>query len=541
MYINFSYLPNNSKLFLDYLYRFSNLKAFYPYNFRDREFYPLIFNQNRKTDSIHRERVYDIIKNQYQDNNPSQKTQNNIELLKKPNTLAVVTGQQVGLFGGPLYTLYKTITTIKLCNLLSEEFDSYNFVPVFWMETEDHDLEEVSQLITLDNEGNIKELHLFEKEITDENRKPVGEIKFGEEIKNFVEQYQNLLRGTDFSSAIFSSIHEYYSPGSTFADAFRKLIFSLFDKYGLIIFNPADRDAKKLLQPLFLKEIQDFRKHSEALVNISASLDDIYHAQVKVKPVNLFMYNEGNRHAVEPTEEGFRLKNKRIKLTKEELTNLVENSPELFSPNVLLRPVCQDFIFPTAFYVAGPAEVAYFAQSLVLYDFFKISRPVIFPRASVTLIEKNINSLITKYKVGIEEVFLLKDKLPDKMISNLAGSNIEDIFTESRAGLDTIFLKLKSECAEVDPQLSDMSEKYKQKVFSVVNEFQAKTNEAHKRKYDIVIKQSQKLVNNLFPVSVMQERVFNYTLFANKYGQEMLELLFNEIKVTKFEHQIINL
>ena len=127
------------------------------------------------------------------------------------------------------------------------------------------------------------------------------------------------------------------------------------------------------------------------------------------------------------------------------------------------------------------------------------------------------------------------------MISNLAGSNIEDIFTESRAGLDKIFLKLKSECAEVDPQLSDMSEKYKQKVFSVVNEFQAKTNEAHKRKYDIVIKQSQKLVNNLFPVSVMQERVFNYTLFANKYGQEMLELLFNEIKVTKFEHQIINL
>jgi len=539
MFINFSQIPDSSKLFLDFLNNFKSVKPFYTHNFREKEMFPLVFNQNHKMDSIRRGKIYDILKNQYQDTNPSKKTQRNIELLKNSNTLAVVTGQQLGVFGGPLYTLYKTITVLKLCNSLSEEFDSYNFVPVFWLENEDHDLAEITSLNILDDDGNPKAINYLTPEIANENKQSVGELKLGPEIDDFLKTFRESMRTTDFSEALFSILTEAYKPESTYLEAFRKLMHSLFDSYGVILFNPADKEVKQILKPLFLQEINDFRKHSEALVNVSATLDESYHAQVKVKPVNLFMHHEGGRYLIEPVEEGFRLKNKRVKFSKTELLDKIESNPELISPNVLMRPVCQDYLFPTAFYVGGPGEIAYFAQALSLYDFFKVNKPVIFPRASVTLVEKSINSVLSKYNIRIEDLFLQKGKLADRIISSLSKSNIDDTFQNSKDQIDKIFEKIRTDFADIDPQLADMSEKYKQKIFSYLDEYKAKSADAQKRKYDVVIKQSQKALNNLYPESVLQERVFNYFLFANKYGADLINIIYDEIALNKFEHQII--
>ncbi|MHC1736924.1 MAG: bacillithiol biosynthesis cysteine-adding enzyme BshC [Ignavibacteriaceae bacterium] len=541
MFVNFSQIPATSKLFLDFLYNFNNVKPFYTHNFREKELFPVVFNQNRKIDSIRREKIYDILKNQYQDTNTSKKTQTNIELLKNPNTLAVVTGQQLGLFGGPLYTLYKTITVIKLCNSLSEEFDSYNFVPVFWMESEDHDLEEITSLTLPDEAGNPKQINYLDPQSASENRQSVGDLQLGGEIEAFLKTYRESMRTTDFSEFQFSILSEAYKSDSNYLQAFRKLMISLFDSYGVILFNPNDKDAKEMLKPLFLQEINDFRKHTEALVNVSATLDDHYHAQVKVKPVNLFMQYDGGRYLIEPVEEGFRLKNKRVKFTKEELLGKIDSTPELFSPNVLMRPVCQDYLFPTAFYVGGPGEIAYFAQALTLYDFFKVNKPVLYPRASVTLVERSINSLLTKYNLKFTELLLSKDKLTEKIINTLTGSGIDETFNDSKEKIDKILEKIRSDFVEIDPQLADMSAKYKQKIFSYLDEYKAKAAEAQKRKYDVVIKQSQKALNNLYPDSVLQERAFNYFYFANKYGADLLSIIYNETEIEKFEHQLIML
>lgn len=541
MFVNFSQIPANSKLFLDFLYNFNNVKPFYTHNFREKELFPVIFNQNRKIDSIRREKIYDILKNQYQDTNTSKKTQTNIELLKNPNTLAVVTGQQLGVFGGPLYTIYKTITVIKLCNSLSEEFDSYNFVPVFWMESEDHDLEEITSLTIPDEAGNPKQINYLDPQLASENRQSVGDLQLGSEIEVFLKNFRESMRTTDFSEFQFSILSDAYQSDSNYLQAFRKLMISLFDSYGVILFNPKDKDAKELLKPLFIQEINDFRKHTEALVNVSATLDDNYHAQVKVKPVNLFMQYDGGRYLIEPVEDGFRLKNKRVKFTKEELLEKLDSEPELFSPNVLMRPVCQDYLFPTAFYVGGPGEIAYFAQALLLYNFFKVNKPVLFPRASVTLVEKSINSLLTKYNLKFTELFSGKDKLAEKIINALSGSGIEETFNSSKEEIDKILEKMRTNFVDIDPQLADMAAKYKQKIFSYLDEYKAKAAEAQKRKYDVVIKQSQKAMNNLYPGSVLQERVFNYFYFSNKYGADLLNIMYDEIAIDKFEHQLIML
>lgn len=162
----------------------------------------------------------------------------------------------------------------------------------------------------------------------------------------------------------------------------------MFDNYGLIIFDPQDAEVKEMLKPIFKKEITDFRAHSEKLVNISANLEEEYHAQVKVRAINLFYHTDEGRYLIEPVENEFRLKRKRKKFLFDELIDLIEKEPARFSPNVLLRPVVQDYLLPTAFYIGGPSEISYFAQVMPLYNLYQIEPPIIFPRASATLIEK---------------------------------------------------------------------------------------------------------------------------------------------------------
>ena len=174
-------------------------------------------------------------------------------------------------------------------------------------------------------------------------------------------------------------LKSFYSPGRSLKEAFKELTFWLFDKYGLVIFDPQDSEIKDMLRPVFKKEITDFRKHTEKLVSVSAKLEDLYHAQVKVRPVNLFYSTDGGRFLIDPVENEFRLRKKRKKFTFEELSNLIDTESDKFSANVLLRPICQDYILPTAFYVGGPSEIAYFAQVMPLYEFYNIQAPVIYP------------------------------------------------------------------------------------------------------------------------------------------------------------------
>ncbi|MFO7445822.1 MAG: bacillithiol biosynthesis cysteine-adding enzyme BshC [Ignavibacteriaceae bacterium] len=541
MFINFSDIPGHQNLFLDFLYEFDKVKNFYKHNFRNKEDYLKVFKNISESQNINSAELSSILESQYAQLKPSPKTQKNISLLKEKKTLAVVTGQQLGLLGGPLYTFYKIITAIKLSNYLSERYDDFQFVPIFWLEGDDHDFEEVSYL-GLVNENNEYVKIKYEDEVPeDENKGSVGKLKFNNTINKFFEELGKNLRATEYTNPLLDQLKGYYSEGKTFKQAFSDLLFSLFDEYGLVIFDPQDTKIKNLLKPVFKKEITDFRKHTEKLVNTSATLEELYHAQVKIRPVNLFYSTSEGRYLIEPVENEFRLRRKRKKFTYDELINLIDSEPEKFSANVLLRPVCQDYILPTAFYVGGPGEISYFAQALQLYSFYNIEQPIIYPRSSITLIEKSISSLITKYGLNMPEIFASPDKVRDKVVESVAETAINDVFNSASTQIELTFDQLKEKLFELDKTISDASAKYRQKILNYVDELKGKALEAQKKKHETTLRQVDKVTTHLFPNTSLQEREFNFIFYANKYGNNFTKLLFEELVINKFEHQVINL
>ena len=542
MFINFKEIPGNTKLFLDYLYDFEKLKGFYKYNFRDKEQFIAKFKQLSESPKEFRNELSTIINNQYKSFDPSSKTLKNISLLKNKETVAVVTGQQLGILGGPLYTFYKIITAIKLCSHLSERYDNYHFVPVFWLEGDDHDFEEVRSINVLnDNNELIKISYNDEATEEEQNRGSIGHLKLKESIGQFLKDYENQLRNTEFKNPIMENLKSFYTEEKTFKEPFKELLFWLFDQYGLVIFDPQDVKVKELLKPVFKKEINDFRNHTEKLVNISASLEELYHAQVKIRPINLFYNYDEGRYVIEPIENEFRLKGKRKKFNLEELINLIEIEPEKFSPNVLLRPICQDFLFPTGFYISGPSEVAYFAQILPLYEFYDIDPAIIYPRSSVTILEKTLKSVLEKYGLSVKDIFTDPNKLKNQIINNVSDKNLEEIFKETKNQIDLAFDNLKEKLFELDKTMGDVTSKYRLKVLGYVDELKEKAAEAQKKRYEITLRQIDKASANLFPDMNLQERELSFFHYANKYGVDVLKKIFEELAINKFEHQVIEL
>lgn len=540
MFINFSEIPKHQNLFLDYLYRFDNVKEFYKHNFRNKENFSSHFKSITDSKKDKQFQISPIIKNQYSDfNSVSEKTLKNIDSLDIPKTIAIVTGQQVGILGGPLYTVYKILTAVRLVNQLNERFEEYKFVPVFWLEGDDHDFNEVRSMNIFDTENQVLNIG-YKTEIEDDEAKlSVGNISFDESINDFLNSLENSLRQTDFKEGLLSKLKIFYAQGKTFKQSFKELIFWLFDEYGLVIFDPQDAAVKQLLKPVFKKEVNNFQQHTEKLIQVSADLEELYHAQVKVKPVNLFYHTDDGRFSVEPVDEIFKLRRKRKQFTKEEILNEIEEHPERFSPNVLLRPICQDYLLPTGFYIAGPSEISYFAQITPLYDFYKITTPVIYPRTSVTLIEKNVNDALNKYDLTLKDVFSSLTDLKHKVIAGLSENSIDTSFINAENDIELIFDRIKENLFAIDKTLVDSSVKYKDRVISVFNELRNKAVKAQESKHETTVRQLTRISHLLYPNENLQEREINFTYFYNKYGIELIKKLFEEISINDFEHQII--
>jgi bacillithiol biosynthesis cysteine-adding enzyme BshC len=541
MYINFSDIPGHENLFLDYLYEYENVAELYKYNFRDKENYLKIFRNISEKPREISEQISSILSNQYSLLDTSDLTKKNIKLLSERKTIAVVTGQQLGVLGGPLYTFYKIITAIKLSRYLSERYNDFNFVPVFWLEGDDHDFNEVRTIKLPDEVNKINTISYGEEIDEDDVKQSVGLSNFNESISQFINTLSKHLRETEFSKSLLDNFKSFYAPDKTFKDSFFELIHSLFDQYGLVIFNPLDDKVKSLLKPIFKKEIVDFREHTEKLVHVSARLEEIYHAQVKVKPVNLFLRVDDGRFSIEPAENDFKLKRKRKSFTQDELLEILENEPQRFSPNVLLRPICQDYLLPTAFYVGGPSEVSYFAQIMPLYDFYKLTPPVVYPRSSATIVEKNIGNILDKHSIDIAEIFIDTENVKRKILHSVSESSVDEVFDNISNQIELAFDQLKEKLFDLDKTIADSSNRYRDKIYNSVNELKGKAEKAHQKKHEVTLKQIDRAAGSLFPNNNLQEREFNYVYFANKYGDEFLKTIFDKLQINKFEHQIIEL
>jgi len=535
----FDSVPGTSKLFTDYCANTGEARKYFLGHFTDLDAYQAHLQLLEKR-TIFREEIATILEKQNKAFESGSSTMEAIISFREPNTFAVFTGQQVGLFTGPLYTIYKALTAIQLAEWLADQFPAHNFVPVFWLETEDHDLEEANEagFLTKSNEYMVVQNGEIDPEV--KNLVPVGRIPLSETINDAIGRITEELQQTEFSESVLKTLAETYSEEASYGSAFPALFNRMYPDSGLIFFDPTDNGVKQFLTPVLMREIETFPVTSEEVISRSAELEEHYHAQVKPRALNLFFQHKDKRYAVEPSETDFFLRGSRRRLQKEELVELAENQPELFSSNVILRPIFQDYLFPTAAYVAGPAEVAYFAQLGPVYDHFQIPMPIIHPRASITLIEKKAMAVIEKYSLPFTSMFSSEDDLLKEILMS-SGDNESSAseFQGIKESLDGALEQLYQFALGIDNNMKGPAESTVNNIRRSLTQFETKFFSMQKEQDQVTRRQVSKLLTHLCPKGKPQERMVNILTFYAKYGPGLLKKLEDISAPFPAEHRIL--
>lgn len=543
--ISFNELPNSvegfSKLYSDYTSDFQKLQNYYAWDYRTLQNYgPHIERVSRQPRD--RSTLVGVLSDQNRTFGGDDRTEENIRLLSEDRTLAIVTGQQVGILGGPLYTIYKTITAIKLARQLAEYYPDNRFIPVFWLEGEDHDYEEVNAINLLGPDHAPATLRYQPKsKSTAKNVGAVGEILLDDTFSLFIDEVQKTLQNSQFKSLLLEAIQQSYSPNTSFNKAFASWLNNLFRGEGLVFLSSGDTRLKRLLTPLFRKEIQEFPRVSQFIIERSAELEVRYHAQIKTKAMNLFLYHKGGRYLIEPREHDFSLKGTRHFMQKEELLKIAGETPELLSPNVALRPLCQDTLLPTLAYVAGPSEVAYFAQLKSVYQYFDLVMPVIYPRISATMVEMKAERTIEKYQLELKEFFHDSGSVNRKVVEMTSEVNLDEMFSSTIKRINDQLNEMKFGLNYLDPTLLGSLENTRAKIESYLQVLKEKSAAAQQRKHEVAIRQIERISNSILPNKNFQERELNILYFMNKYGMDVVQRLSDSLKIDQFRHQIVHL
>lgn len=538
--------PNGfSRLFQDYIHNFSKLKHLYASDFHSLENIQRHIEKSQKTNE-HRSLLCDILIDQHRQFGCSDKTLSIVESLRHENTFCVVTGQQVGILGGPLYTLYKAFTAIQLADHLNERFPGYRFIPVFWLEGEDHDFAEINSITLLNQENQPNKIeYLIDGKPLEKNLGAVGELVLDEAWQRCTDQLAKVLPATEFRTSLLNAVRQSYAAGKTLNQSFVHWISSIIsERVGenpIVFISSNDKRIKQTLHPIFLKELQEFPKTSQLVIDQSAVLERDYHAQIKPKAINLFLFHKGGRYLIEPRDDGFSLKGVRYSPTRDELFKIVDETPEMFSPNVILRTICQDTLLPTVVYVAGPSEIAYFAQLKPVYEYFGVPMPMIYPRASATIVEQKLQTVLEKYELQLVDFFGNRKKLNDRVIDLLSEVNLDTLFNHASGRLDELIGELKFGLDYIDATLTGALETTRSKIESQLHVLKEKAAAAQRRKHEVALQQIDKVLKNIFPNNNFQEREINIVHFMNKYGMDFPKRLYDELQFDVPAHQVIML
>jgi bacillithiol biosynthesis cysteine-adding enzyme BshC len=458
----------------------------------------------------------------------------NVEKLADPRAAVIITGQQVGLFTGPTYTVLKALTTVLMARKL-EAISGRPFVPVFWLGSEDHDFGEMA---TTWVPGPVQ-LTVPRPDVA--NTGPVGALKFGPEISGLLATLEGALQGTDFRATVMEMARETYAEGTTFRDAFARMLRALLPDTGLVIFAQDDPRAKKLAAPVWQKEIEDWESSDETLRKASEEIASAYFAQVHIRPTNLFMIHQGARLPVDIEDGQFHLRGTDQSWTRSELSALLEAEPERFSPNVVLRPLTQDWLFPTAAYVGGPGETAYFGQYKGVYEWAGQVMPAILPRVSLTFVEPAIRRTIGK--IGLPAEAFSQD--PDALFSEVARRRMafeaEALFGQALSQVDRVVERLAPDVVAVDASLARSVESTRAGLHKQLTRLRARVLKADRRGRGLLRKQIERVANALFPLGKPQERVISPLYFVAKYGPNFFVQLMDDLETDTRVHFLVDL
>jgi bacillithiol biosynthesis cysteine-adding enzyme BshC len=452
------------------------------------------------------------------------------------NAVAIVTGQQVGLFGGPAYTFYKALSALRIVEQLRKA--GIEAVPIFWMASEDHDLAEISHVSWPTATGEERLEWTSEKSL---EGRSVGGIKLGDAITPLVKRATESLTGSD-SREIENILTSAYQSGATFGSAFARIMSALFAKRGLILLDPLDARLHKLSAPVLIRAAKEQSELGTALLDQNKRLEKLgYHAQVKVtdRSTLLFATVEGKRVAIAKRNSGF------VAGTREfgasQLASEIESHPESFSPNALLRPVTQDTLLPTAAYIGGPSEIAYFEQNRVLYDHLLGRMPVILPRASFTLVEPAVQRLLTRYNLSIEDVFSGRQFLRKKMERQNLPRGLAARFTAEEKKLSKMLEALRKPIGKLDSTLVGGLETAQRKMLHQFGKLRAKSGRAEGFRTGVLSRHEQSIREALFPQNGLQERSLNLLPFLSRNGMDLLDAIEKQSGIDSAPHCVVRL
>src|SRR5216684_3531778 len=513
--IPFRRLPHQPKLFVRLIEDFASVSQFYAHA-------PNLDAVRRVAASLEfpagrRREVAAILRKQNEAFGAGAAAQSNLERLER-GAVAVVSGQQVGLFSGPAYAIYKALTATQIAEELRES--GIEAVPIFWMATEDHDLDEVRHVTWFDN-GNLVRFELA----ADAATRPVGNVRLGPAVERDVKKAVGLLSGPA-SETVSEILEQSYRADETYGSAFGKLFARLFAEQGLILLDPLDARLHRIAAPLYRRALEERDALNEELLQRGEDLKRAgFDAQVKVttRSTLLFSLRDGVRQAI--TASNGKFKAGEVSWAREETLRRVDAEPETFSPNALLRSVVQDYFLPTAAYLGGPAEISYFAQSEVVYRRLLGRMPVVLQRADFTLLDAKAEKLLQRYNLCIENIWSGPQELRRRMEAVSVPPALAKKFELKKAQIEKDLEKLGKEIEKLDPTLSGSVETARSKISFQLENLLRKTGRALDERNGLISGYVEFLENLLYPNKTLQSRQLCFLPFLARWGMEGLKEL----------------
>jgi len=515
-----------SKLIVDYLDENENLKSLYHRSPKIENFKLQIEEKKRNFPKENRAILVSSLENQYQKPETSEATRSNIQLLKDENTFTITTGHQLNLFTGPLYFLYKIVSVINLCKKLKKEYPENNFVPIYWMATEDHDFEEI-------NHFNFKGKKISWKK---DSSGPVGRLST-EGLESVFELFEKEL-GTGNNAAYLKNLFEKsYLEHTSLADATRYLANELFKEYGLVIIDGDRSDLKKIFAPYVKKELLEQTSFNQ--VNETNEVLKAYNIQVNPREINLFYIENNLRERILFENNEYKINNTELRFSEEALLSILENSPEKFSPNVILRPLYQEVILPNLCYIGGGGEIAYWLELQSNFEANKITFPILLLRNSVVLASQKQLDKVKNLHLNWNDLFTNQQELVNKKTTEYSNLSID--FSAQKEFLKQQFVALYEVASQTDKSFIGAVKAQEVKQIKGLENLEKRLLKAEKRIHIDTLERILQLQNELFPNQSLQERKSNFSEFYLAIGNELIAKLIEELDPLKNHFSIITL
>lgn len=528
-YIPFKETEYFSEFITDYLSQKAELRCLYHRFPLATNFPAQIKEKQAHYSAENRDILAQALERQYKNLSISKETYQNIEALRQENTFTITTGHQLSLFTGPLYFIYKIVTTIVSCQQLKKLYPQYNFVPIYWMATEDHDFEEINHFSF---RGQKLSWHA-------EQSGMVGD--FSTEGLERISHILKVLLGKSHQGQYLASLFERaYERHKTLASATRYLVNELFTPYGLVIIDGNDKALKELLVPYFKRELLENASHKEVEKTLAyiKSVNKNYTEQVHPREINIFYVKDGIRERIVKDEQGYTVLNTSIRFSEEEILRHLECFPEYFSPNVILRPLYQELILPNLAYIGGGGEIAYWLELKDMFAQYEVPFPMLMLRNSVLLISEAQEKKLHKLGLIHHDIFLKNNILENKITQRLSEYPID--FSAQRACLQEHFAQLHQIAAHTDKSFLGAVKAQEAKQLKGLDNLEKRLLKAQKKKYRETLDRVIDLRVSLFPKESLQERVDNFSEYMIESQGQFIDTLVKHLSPFDFRFVILS-